>query len=179
MLRSIVDQLPRRPRDDLWLPALAMTSLVAAQLDDRAAAEGLYPALLPHAGRHVVVSMPQPVAYLGAGSFHLGLLATATARWAEADGHLEAAATAHERLGARPLLARARHEHARMLLHRGRRAASHAERARLNATRAIRAAIANLAAANPALGRHLEATVRTGRYCSYTPDPRAPIAWRR
>jgi hypothetical protein len=62
---------------------------------------------------------------------------------------------------------------------RDRRAASHAERARLNATRAIRAAIANLAAANPALGRHLEATVRTGRYCSYTPDPRAPIAWRR
>jgi tetratricopeptide (TPR) repeat protein len=177
MLRSIVDQLPRRPRDGLWLPALAMASLVAAQLDDRAAAEGLYPALLPYAGRHVVVSMPQPVAYLGAGSFHLGLLATATARWAEADGHLEAAATAHERLGARPLLARARYEHARMLLRRG-RAASHAERAKLNATRAIRAAIANLAAANPALGRHLEATVRTGRYCSYTPDPRAPIAWR-
>jgi hypothetical protein len=62
---------------------------------------------------------------------------------------------------------------------RDRRAASHAERARLNATRAIRAAIANLARANPSLGRHLEATVRTGRYCSYTPDPRAPITWER
>jgi hypothetical protein len=49
---------------------------------------------------------------------------------------------------------------------RDRRAASHAERARLNATRAIRAAMANLARANPALGRHLAATVRTGRYCS-------------
>ena len=60
---------------------------------------------------------------------------------------------------------------------RDRRAASHAERARLNATRAIRAAMANLAAANPALGRHLSATIRTGRYCSYTPDPRLPIAW--
>ena len=60
-----------------------------------------------------------------------------------------------------------------------RRAASHAERARLNATRAIRAAVANLARANPSLGRHLAATVRTGRYCSYTPDPRAPIAWDR
>jgi hypothetical protein len=61
---------------------------------------------------------------------------------------------------------------------RDRRAAAHAERARLNATRAIRAAMAKLAAANPSLGRHLAATVRTGRYCSYTPDPRLPIAWR-
>src|SRR5262245_46841559 len=60
---------------------------------------------------------------------------------------------------------------------RDRRAASHAERARLNATRAIRAAMAHLARANPALGRHLAATIRTGRYCSYTPDPRAPITW--
>jgi catechol 2,3-dioxygenase-like lactoylglutathione lyase family enzyme len=62
---------------------------------------------------------------------------------------------------------------------RDRRAASHAERARLNATRAIRAAMANLARANPALGRHLAATVRTGRYCAYTPDPRLPITWER
>jgi hypothetical protein len=60
---------------------------------------------------------------------------------------------------------------------RDRRAASHAERARLNVTRAIRTAMANLARANPALGRHLAATIRTGRYCSYTPDPRAPITW--
>src|SRR4029450_13562720 len=62
---------------------------------------------------------------------------------------------------------------------RDRRAASHAERARLNATRAIRAAMANLARADPALGRHLSSTVRTGRYCSYRPDPRLPIAWER
>jgi hypothetical protein len=60
---------------------------------------------------------------------------------------------------------------------RDRRAASHAERARLNVTRAIRAAMANLAAANSSLGRHLSSTIRTGRYCSYTPDPRLPIAW--
>jgi hypothetical protein len=62
---------------------------------------------------------------------------------------------------------------------RDRRAASHAERARLNVTRAIRSAMANLDAANPLLGRHLAATIRTGRYCSYTPDPRVPIAWQR
>ena len=62
---------------------------------------------------------------------------------------------------------------------RDRRAASHAERARLNVTRAIRAAMANLARVHPSLGRHLAATVRTGRYCAYTPDPRAPITWQR
>jgi hypothetical protein len=62
---------------------------------------------------------------------------------------------------------------------RDRRAASHAERARLNVTRAIRSAMANLARANPTLGEHLSRTVRTGRYCSYTPDPRAPITWER
>jgi hypothetical protein len=60
---------------------------------------------------------------------------------------------------------------------RDRRAASHAERARLNSTRAIRAAMANLARAHPSLGEHLSSTIRTGRYCSYTPDPRAPIRW--
>jgi hypothetical protein len=62
---------------------------------------------------------------------------------------------------------------------RDRRAAAHAERARLNASRAIRAAMANLARVHPSLGRHLAATVRTGRYCAYTPDPRTPIAWER
>jgi len=60
---------------------------------------------------------------------------------------------------------------------RDRRAVSHAERARLNATRAIRAAMAHLAREHPSLGRHLAATIRTGRYCSYTPDPRTPVSW--
>jgi hypothetical protein len=60
---------------------------------------------------------------------------------------------------------------------RDRRAASHAERARLNVTRAIKAALDNIARSHPALGRHLRNTIRTGRYCSYTPDPRVPISW--
>jgi tetratricopeptide (TPR) repeat protein len=60
---------------------------------------------------------------------------------------------------------------------RDRRAASHAERARLNVTRAIRSAMRNLARANPSLGEHLSFTIRTGRYCAYTPDPRVEISW--
>jgi tetratricopeptide (TPR) repeat protein len=61
---------------------------------------------------------------------------------------------------------------------RDRIAASHAERARLNVTRALRTTIQRIQAADPALARHLDATIRTGTFCSYTPDPRVPIEWR-
>jgi tetratricopeptide (TPR) repeat protein len=60
---------------------------------------------------------------------------------------------------------------------RGRRAGSPAERARLSVTRAVRAAIARMAAANPSLGSHLDSTVHTGTFCSYAPDPRVPTSW--
>jgi tetratricopeptide (TPR) repeat protein len=373
-LRSLAEQLPEQPRNGIWLPAVALASLLSAHLNAPEAADNLYSLLRPYAGHMVHFSAPQPVVCHGSVSFYLGLLATVTARWAAAGDHFETAIRAHDRLGARPLVARTRYEYARMLLRRGqpgdrsravelldrafatastlrmapvaegvralqaaqpsttsrvpaaeapvrdvgrylfrcegeywtvvyegsvvrlkdakglrhlarlltspgrefhvvdleaanghaeqtaprgirdvavrgelesgpglgdagelldatakaaykarlkeleeemeeaegfndpgraakaraewdflvaelaravglggrdRRAASHAERARLNATRAIRAAMANLARANPPLGRHLAATIRTGRYCSYTPDPRALIAWER
>ena len=60
---------------------------------------------------------------------------------------------------------------------RGKRAASHAERARLTVTKGIKAALDKLEAAHPALARHLRATVKRGYFCSYTPDPRHPIVW--
>ena len=375
-LRSLTEQLPQQPRDGIWLPAVALASLLAAHLNEPRAAGSLSPLLLPYAGHVVAFTAPHPVVCLGSAALYLGLLATVRSRWTEAAGHFDAAIAAHDRLGAGPLLARTRYAYARMLLARGqaldrgrvlalldralatadtlgmaavaegvrtlgaaqaggstpaepaaaaaagpeaarnlfrregeywtisyegavvrlrdakglrhlarllahpgqefhaldleaaegqpgqaapvrrpgragdgelavrpdlgdagalldatakaayqarltelraeleeaegfndlaratrarqemeflvgelaravglggrdRRAASHAERARLNATRAIRAAMANLAEANPALGRHLAATIRTGRYCSYTPDPRLPIAWER
>ena len=363
-LQSLVEEISGLPRNGTWLSALALASLAAAQLDDQDAAASLYPLLLRYADRVIAITMPHPVLCFGAASLYLGLLATATSRWEEADDRFESAIRANTRLGARSFLARARCEQARMLIRRGRaadrkrvlalldraaanataagmgaiaaeverlrglgagaaiteapgsntfrregdywtivydgslvrlrdskglrylarlvanpgqefyaidleagesrpakparphpgrgtshpevevrsdlgdagelldaqakaaykarledlreeldeaerfndpdraakakeeidflaselaravglggrdrRAASHAERARLNVTRAIRAAIGNLARANPSLGQHLSATIRTGRYCSYTPDPRATIAW--
>jgi tetratricopeptide (TPR) repeat protein len=369
-LRSLVELIPQRPRNGIWLPAVALASLLSAHLNEPDAAGTLYPILLPYAGHIVAFTAPQPIVCLGSASFYLGLLATARSQWPEAVDHFQAAIGAHDRLGARSFLARTRYEYARMLRRRGqvadrtralglldralatastlgmaavaegtqalraakaggtvpadyaaaaevsrnlfrqegeswtiryegsvahlkdakglrhlarlladpgrefhavdleaadsqaarpapsearawagtgelqvrpdlgdagelldaqakaaykarldelqaeldeaercndpgraakasaerdflvdelaravglggrdRRAASHAERARLNVTRAIRAAMANLARANPSLGRHLSATIRTGRYCSYTPDPRAPITW--
>jgi tetratricopeptide (TPR) repeat protein len=61
---------------------------------------------------------------------------------------------------------------------RDRRAASAAERARLNVTKAIKSMIARIAEHNRVLGQHLAATVKTGTFCSYTPDPGARISWR-
>ena len=51
---------------------------------------------------------------------------------------------------------------------RPRRLGSETERARVNVTRAIRAAIDRIRTHNPAAAAHLDQTVRTGTYCSYT-----------
>ena len=60
---------------------------------------------------------------------------------------------------------------------RSRKAAAAAERARVNVTRAIKAAVSRLGEHSPELKAHLQQTVRTGSFCSYTPDPRHPIRW--
>jgi tetratricopeptide (TPR) repeat protein len=60
---------------------------------------------------------------------------------------------------------------------RDRRAASASERARAGVTRAVRQAIARIGEHHPQLGEHLSRTIRTGTYCAYFPDPRAPAGW--
>jgi tetratricopeptide (TPR) repeat protein len=61
---------------------------------------------------------------------------------------------------------------------RERRTSSHSERARLSVTKNIRGAIEKIREANPALGRHLANSIKTGYLCSYSPDPANPIVWR-
>ena len=61
---------------------------------------------------------------------------------------------------------------------RERRAASASERARAGVTRAVRQAMTRIAEHHPELGQHLSRTIRTGTYCAYVPDPRAPADWR-
>ena len=121
-LRSVVEEIPELPWSGLWLPSLAAASLAAAQIDDADAAAGIYPLLLPYADRAIVIPMPHPVMCFGSGSLYLGLLATATSRWAEAEDHFDAALRANTRLGARALLARTRLEYARLLIRRDRAA---------------------------------------------------------
>ena len=94
---------------------------------------------------------------------------------AEAMGHAERAARAQSEIDA---LAR---ELARAvgLGGRDRLAGEAAERARVNVSRAIRAVIARIAEHAPSAGYHLDSSVRTGTYCSYTPNPSAPPTWER
>jgi pimeloyl-ACP methyl ester carboxylesterase len=60
---------------------------------------------------------------------------------------------------------------------RDRRAASDSERARVSVTKAVRGAVRRLEDQHPDLGRHLSLAVRTGTFCAYDPDPRAPVSW--
>jgi hypothetical protein len=59
---------------------------------------------------------------------------------------------------------------------RDRRAASAVERARLNVTRAVRAAIVKLIEALPDAGRDLDRGIRTGTFCVYRGEGEA-IRW--
>jgi hypothetical protein len=60
---------------------------------------------------------------------------------------------------------------------RDRKAASNAERARVNVTRAVKGVIRRIAAEDESLGRELDTTVHTGYFCRYEPDPRHPVTW--
>jgi tetratricopeptide (TPR) repeat protein len=60
---------------------------------------------------------------------------------------------------------------------RDRRASAAAERARLNVTRAIRAAIDRLSQANPDAGAALDRDIHTGTFCSYQPAADAKVRW--
>jgi hypothetical protein len=51
------------------------------------------------------------------------------------------------------------------------------ERARVNVTRAIKAALGRVAEHEPELARLLRSAVRTGASCRYEPDPGAPLEW--
>lgn len=61
---------------------------------------------------------------------------------------------------------------------RDRRAASAAERARVNVTRAIKAALQRLSIHHSTLGLYLTRTINTGTFCSYTPDIHLPSPWK-
>lgn len=60
---------------------------------------------------------------------------------------------------------------------RTRMTGSHAERARVAVRKAIVAALARIAEADPWLGRHLHDRVHTGFDCRYETDPDHPVRW--
>lgn len=60
---------------------------------------------------------------------------------------------------------------------RDRKLSATAERFRINVTRAIKAVLIKISAASPDLGRHLGASIRTGMFCTYAPQPGLPDSW--
>jgi hypothetical protein len=64
------------------------------------------------------------------------------------------------------------------LARRPRRASAEEERARVNVTRTIRAAIDRITLAAPIAGTHLQSSIRTGTLCRYQPAPGGPASWR-
>jgi DNA-binding CsgD family transcriptional regulator len=115
------------PRDQSWLPDLALAAEVCAALADAERAEVLYELLRPYAGQAVVAGLA--IVCLGALQRSLGLLAATVAAargarapaaarrwWQDAEAHYQAAMAMNARMGARPALARARFGLGAMLL---------------------------------------------------------------
>ena len=61
---------------------------------------------------------------------------------------------------------------------RGRKAAPHLERARVSVTRTLKAAVRKIAENDEQLGRYLGTTIKTGTFCSYTPEPYMSVSWK-
>jgi len=107
------------PRDANWLIGVTLLAEVCGALGDGARAEGLYALLEPYAGRNVVVG--RAATCNGAASRLLGILAAAMREWERAEGHFISALAMHERMGAKPWVARTQLAYAEMLLTRRQR----------------------------------------------------------
>jgi tetratricopeptide (TPR) repeat protein len=107
------------PRDANWLIGVTLLAEVCGALGDGARAAPLYSLLEPYAGRNVVVG--RAATCNGAAARLLGTLAAAMRSWELAEGHFISALAMHERMGARPWVARTQLAYAEMLLARRRR----------------------------------------------------------
>jgi len=101
-----------------WSVAAVYLAETCARLADQARAEVLYEALLPYAGTNPMLG---PLANESAVSRQLGVLATVTQRWGEAELHFEDALAMSTKMGARPILAWTQCQYADMLVRRDER----------------------------------------------------------
>jgi non-specific serine/threonine protein kinase len=60
---------------------------------------------------------------------------------------------------------------------RDRETASDAERARVTVTLRVKGTLEKIRRSHPGLGHHLTSCIRTGRFCSYRPDPTRTVSW--
>jgi DNA-binding CsgD family transcriptional regulator len=107
-----------RDRQGHWPASLTYLTDATTVLDDVAAAQQLYPELLPRQGSNAMIG--HLVACFGATDRYLGMLAGVLGEWELAERHFEDAASLNERLRADTWLAHTLAEHARVLQRRGR-----------------------------------------------------------
>jgi tetratricopeptide (TPR) repeat protein len=97
---------------------MSLLAETAALLGDTDSAAILYRLLLPWEALNAV---DQAEGIRGSVARYLGLLATTTERWDEAELHFDNALAMNDRMGARPWLAHTGHDYARMLYARNSR----------------------------------------------------------
>lgn len=118
--RAEVERHARRdfadlPRDGLWLVHLCALAEACVLIRDERRGQLLYELLLPYADRNAVTYTQQP---FGPVALRLGMLASLSRRWDDAQHHFAAARKRCELLGAPGIVPRILYEHARMLLAR-------------------------------------------------------------
>jgi eukaryotic-like serine/threonine-protein kinase len=111
------DDFAGLPFDQEWLYGMSLLAETSVLLDDIHAAAVLYRLLVPWA---TLNTADVPEGTTGSVSRYLGIVATATKRWDEAELHFEDAVAMNARMGARPWLAHTQHDYARMLHARNR-----------------------------------------------------------
>jgi uncharacterized protein HemY len=99
-----------------WLYGMSLLAETSTLLDDTDSAAVMYGLLLPWATFNVA---DHPEGIRGSASRYLGLLATTTKRWQDAELHFEDALAMNQKMGARPWLAQTQEDYARLLLARG------------------------------------------------------------
>ena len=109
------DDFAGLPFDEEWEVSMCFLAETAARLGDNARAATLFELLLPYSDR---VAISYPEISLGPVSRFLGILASTTRRYDDAARHFEYALAVSERIGARPWLAHAQDDYARMLITR-------------------------------------------------------------
>ena len=115
--KRLFDELARDdfsglPFDNEWLYGMSELAEASALLGDTDAAAALYRLLLPWAA----LNAANPVEGIrGSVSRYLGILATATKHWKQAERHFENAVAMNQGMGARPWVAHTKHDYARML----------------------------------------------------------------
>jgi len=109
------DRFAALPFDQEWLYGMSLLAETCVLLDDADSAVVLYELLVPWASMNAV---DQAEGIRGAISRYLGILATATKRWDEAEQHFKHALAMNATMGVRPWLAHTQTDHARMLQRR-------------------------------------------------------------